>query len=264
MQLIADNLRITKPSIQKALKDKDPSAIMALAEKCARKGAWAIDVNTGPLGRAPEDGMYFFIDAVQQVTHLPLLIDTSNPCAMQAGLEAAKNRVVINGYSLEPKKIEQILPLAKKYDADIVGFLLYPDSSVPKDANERFEIALALFEAAQAAGVPNERLIIDPVVPPLSWEDGIVQAREVLTVIQTLPDLLGFPVRTIAGISNLATRANDKIKKKRITQSYLSMLAAAGLSYALIDILDEELVKTAKTADILASQHLFSWGMVPD
>ncbi len=264
MKLVADNLRITKPAIQKALKDKDPSNIMALAKVCTQKGAWAIDVNTGPLGRDPEEGMLFFMDAVQQVSHLPLAIDTTNPKAMETGLAAAKGRAIINGFALETKKIEKILPLAKAYDADIVGFLLYPNSRVPKDANERFEIALALIEAAEAAGVAKERVIIDPVVPPLAWENGIVQAREVLTVIQTLPDLLGFPVRTIAGISNLATRVGEKEKKRQITQSYLSMLAAAGLSYALMDILDDELVKVAKTANILASEDLFSWGMVPE
>ncbi|MCF6247656.1 MAG: dihydropteroate synthase [Desulfobacula sp.] len=264
MKLIADNLRVTIPVIQKALKDKNPSSVISLVKECTQKGAWAIDVNTGPLGRMPEKGMQFFMDAVQSATHLPLVIDTSNPTAMEAGLGLSKGRAIINGFSLEPKKIEKILPLAKTYDADIVGFLLYPDSSVPKDANDRFEIALDLFEAAEAAGVAKERIIIDPVVPPLAWENGIVQAREVLTVIQTLQDLSGFPVRTIAGISNLATRARDKDKKRRITQSYLSMLAAAGLSYALIDILDDELVKMAKTADILVSEDLFSWGMLPE
>lgn len=43
-------------------------------------------------------------------------------------------------------------------------------------------------------------MIIDPVVAPLVWQDGNLQNMEVLEVIRTLPDLLGFPVRTIAGM----------------------------------------------------------------
>lgn len=264
MKLIADNLRITKPAIQKALREKNPETINAMAELCENAGAWGIDVNTGPLGRDPEKGMHFFIRAVQEVTNLPLFIDTSNPKAMKAGLETIKNRPVLNGFSLEPKKVAQILPLARDYDADIVGFLLYPDSSVPRNAQQRFEVTLELFEKAEKAGVSKERIIIDPVVPPLAWEDGIVQARHVLDVIRTLPELLGFPVRTIAGISNLATRAENKNKKMRVTKAYLAMLAEAGLTYALIDILDEELVKTARTASVLSNDTLFSWGLVPD
>lgn len=109
----------------------------------------------------------------------------------------------------------------------------------------------------------GKNIIIDPVIPPLAWEEGIIQARQVIKTIAVLPDLLGFAVRTIGGISNLATGAPDPKKKRRITKAYLSMLAAAGLSYALIDILDDELTKTAKTAAVLAKENLFAWEMVP-
>ncbi len=263
MKLIADNLRITKTDIQDALKAFDPKPIQELVKHCVEKGVFAIDVNTGPLGKSPEEGMAFFIEAVQSVTDLPLLIDTSNPVAMKAGLEAANNKTIINGFSLEPRKLEKILPLAEEYDADIVGFLLYPDSRVPKNEDERFEIALELFEQADAAGVSKDRIIIDPVVPPLAWEDGIVQARMVLNVIRILPDLLGFPVKTIAGLSNLTTGAGDKKKKRLVEQSYIAMLAAAGLDYALLDILNRGTVAAAGAAGILAKEELFSWGMVP-
>jgi len=263
MKLIADNLRITKTDIQNALKARDPKPLQDLVKLCLAKGAWAIDVNTGPLGKLPEEGMTFFIKAVESVTDLPLLIDTSNPAAMKAGLAAANNRVIINGFSLEPGKIEKILPLAKEYDADIVGFLLYPDSRVPADEAGRFEIAMELLEKAAAAGVAKERIIIDPVVPPLAWADGIVQARAVLNVIHTLPELLGFDVRTIAGVSNLTTGAVDRVKKNLMEQTYVTMLAAAGLDFALLDIFNEHTVAAARAAGILSTETLFSWGMVP-
>jgi len=263
MKLIADNLRITKLDIQNAFKEQDPKPVQDLVKRCVAKGTWAIDVNTGPLGKLPEEGMAFFIRAVESVTDLPLLIDTSNPVAMRAGLEAANNRAIINGFSLEPRKLKEILPLAREFDVDIVGFLLYPDSRVPRDAAQRFEITLSLFEKAAAAGVAKERIIIDPVVPPLAWEDGIVQARAVLHVIHTLPDLMGFDVQTIAGVSNLTTGAGDIVKKALVEQNYVAMLASAGLSYALLDILNEQVVAAARTADILSRESLFSWGMVP-
>ncbi len=263
MKLIADNLRVTKNDIQDALRMFDPEPVRAMAAQCAALGAFAIDVNTGPLGKLPEKSMGFFIEAVASVTDLPVLIDTANPVAMRAGLESARNPVIINGFSLEPAKLEQILPLAKEYDTDIVGFLLYPDSRVPVDAAGRYEIALALIEQAEAAGVAKERIIIDPVVPPLAWENGIVQARAVIEVIQTLSDLLGFRVRTIGGISNLTTGAGDQKKKSLMEQSYVAMLAAAGLDYALIDILDAQTVAAARAASILSNEPLFSWGMVP-
>lgn len=264
MKLIADNLRITKQDIHKAFLNRDPGPIQDLVRQCVKKGAFAIDVNTGPLGRSPEAGMAFFIEAVESVTDRPLLIDTSNPAAMRAGLKMARNRVIINGFSLEPLKLETILPLAKAYDADIVGFLLYSDSRVPKDETQRYEIALELFDRAEKAGVSKERMIIDPVVPPLVWEDGIVQARAVLNVIRMLPDLLGFKVQTIAGVSNLTSGAADRGNKNLVEQSYVAMLAGAGLDYALMDILNSKTVDVARTSAILAKETLFSWGMVPE
>jgi 5-methyltetrahydrofolate corrinoid/iron sulfur protein methyltransferase len=262
MKLIADNLRITKADIRDALKNKDSMPIQQLVKQCVSKGPYAIDVNTGPLGKNSKEDMEFFIRAVESVTTLPLLIDTSNPAAMKAGLEIAANRVIINGFSLEPDKIENILPLAREYDMDIVGFLLYPDSRVPMNKTERFEITLELFKKAEDAGVSEERIIIDPIVPPLVWEDGIVQARAVLDVIQELPDLLGFEVRTIAGVSNLTTGAEDKTKKNLMEQGYVAMLSAAGLSYALLDILNGETIAAARAAHILSKEDIFSWGMV--
>ncbi len=262
MKLIADNLRITKLSIQNALAACDPKPVQQLMFQCEKKGIFAIDVNTGPLTRFPEKDMTFFIKAVESVTKLPLLIDTSNCVAMEAGLKAADNKVIINGFSLEPDKLETILPLAKKYDADIIGFLLYPNSMVPKDVSSRCEVALELFEQVEAAGITKEKLIIDPVVPPLAWEDGIFQAKAVLEVIRTLPELLGFKVKTIAGLSNLTTGAKNREKKNLVEQSYLAMLAAAGLDYIMMDVLNHKTLKAAKTADMLVKGSIFSWGMV--
>jgi 5-methyltetrahydrofolate corrinoid/iron sulfur protein methyltransferase len=264
MKIIADNLRITKTDIQTALKTQDSRSIQKLVIQCEQKGVFAIDVNTGPLTREPEHKMTFFIEAVQSVTSLPIVIDTSNPAAMEAGLKAANNKAVINGFSLEPRKLEKILPLAKEYDTDIVGFLLYSDSMVPKDVSSRCEVALELFEHVEAAGIAKEKLIIDPVVPPLAWEDGIIQARAVLEIIRTLPDLLGFPVKTIAGLSNLTTGSKNSKKKNLVKQSYLAMLASAGLNYVLMDVLNNDTFNTAIVSDLFTKEDIFSWEMVPE
>ncbi len=263
MKLIADNIRITKLSIQEALINRDPLPIQTLAVLCAKMGAHGIDINTGPLGKDPEAAMVFFVEAVEQVTSLPLFMDTTNPAAMAAGLATSRNKTIINGISLEPAKLEKILPLAKKYETDVIGFLLYPDSRVPKDSSERFEIALELLSRIEGAGVAKERLIIDPVVPPLSWDDGLFRARELLKTIPMLPELLGFPVRTIAGLSNLTTGAGDKYRKSLVETTFLSMLAAAGLDYLMLDILNPHIVAAADASTLLTRGDIFSWESLP-
>lgn len=262
MKIISDNLRITLPSISQAVKEKNPDPIEKLVKKCADLHPWAIDVNTGPLGRHFEADMVFIMDAVQNVTDLPLLIDTTNAEAMRVAVDHSKNPLILNGVSLEKQKLEQILPLAKEADVDIVGFLLYPDSRVPQDEAGRFQIAVELCEMVRAAGISQDRLIIDPVVPPLVWNNGIEQARAVLDVIRMLPELLGFDVRTIAGLSNLATGAAKQAGKGRVEQSYATLLAGAGLTYLLMDVLNDSIRNAAVTADLLLEQEIFSWAML--
>ncbi len=264
MKLVADNIRITKPCIAKALDERNPHPIEELARACADAGAWAIDINTGPLKKSPGAAMTFFVEAVQNVTDLPLILDTTNPEAMAAGLEASTNPVILNGISLEPGKLAHILPLAAQYDVDLVGFLLTADSRVPRENEERLAIAMELLAEVDAAGVERERLILDPVVPPLSWDDGPDRARGILDTLRMLPDVLGFKVKTMAGLSNLTTGARERQKKQLLESVYLSMLACAGLDYLLMDILNPAVVSAAVAAELLASKQIFSWAEVPD
>lgn len=258
MIFVADNLQITDPVIDQSVKQEDPAPIQALVRRCEAAGAEAIDINSGPMTKTPEK-MGFMVAAVQAVTDLPVLIDTANPLAMTEGLRASRKTSIINGFSLEPVKLAEILPLAGEFDVEIIGYLLDSHSHVPPDAAGRLEVAMAVFEAAGSAGVPPSRLIIDPVVAPAAWTDGVVQNREILSVIRQLPDLIGEPVRTIGGLSNLTTGGAPLSKRRLLERSYLPMLAAAGLSFALMNVLHEETMAVARACRALTSGGIFAW-----
>jgi 5-methyltetrahydrofolate corrinoid/iron sulfur protein methyltransferase len=260
--IVADNLRITNRFIQAALDRMDPEPICEMATRCAAAGAQAIDINSGPLSRHPKEKMTFLVETVQAATTLPLLLDTSNPEALEAGLIACKKTPIINGFSLEPRKISAILPLAKKYHSDIIGYLLYPNSQVPVGEEDCIQVALDLFDAFKKAGLDNEQLIIDPVIAPVIWENGISHNLGILSVIRLLPELLGFPVRTIAGISNLATGSLPLKTKQKLECAYLPMMAAAGLSMALVDMFHRETIQTAGICHSFLNPGVFSWAEI--
>jgi 5-methyltetrahydrofolate corrinoid/iron sulfur protein methyltransferase len=262
MKIIADNLRITRKSIETAVAADDPALIQALVKQCESAGADGIDINSGPLYRDPEAKMAFLVEAVQTVTDLPLVLDTSNAKALKAGLKAAAKPVTLNGLSLEPSRLKQILPLAIEYQADLVCYLLYPNGHVPPDSAERLEMAVLLYQQCLEAGMDPQRMIIDPIVPPLTWQDGLFQSKEILTVIRTLPDLLGFPIRTIAGLSNLTAGAQNISKKHLVEQTYLPMLAASGLSMILMNALHPETLQVARTCRLLTEPSIFTWEMI--
>jgi len=259
MLLIADNLTVTNKAVQRAVVEKNPEPIRELVKNCVAAGAQAIDINPGPLGRNPESTMTFLVDVLQGVTNLPVLIDTPNPVVIEAALRCCKGKVIINGFSLEPAKLEAVLPLAKEYNTDIIGYLLRPDGHVPADAEERLQIAFSVYEAICTAGLDRERLIIDPVVVPVTWQNGNVHNRAVLSVIRQLPDILAFPVRTIVGLSNLTAAEAPREKKLLIESAYVCMLAEAGLSMVLMNVLHKESVQAAKACRSFLNSRIFVW-----
>ncbi|MFH2047382.1 MAG: dihydropteroate synthase [Pseudomonadota bacterium] len=259
MIIVADNIRITDQIIADAISQMNPVPIQKIVMECEKAGAQVIDVNSGPLSRTPEKQMVFLIDAIQEVSKLPLIVDTANPKAMEAGIRACKNKAIVNGFSLEPAKLDKILPLAKKYQTDIIGYLLYPNGHVPPDGDKRLEIAIELFEQFKKHGIDENRLIIDPIIAPLSWQSGKFQAKEILYVIKHLPEIFGFPVRTIAGLSNLTTGRGHKAQKLIMERTYLSMLASAGLSMIMMNVLHNDSIKTVRACNLLIDEKIFAW-----
>jgi len=260
--IVADNIRITKRAVEKAIDEFDPQPIQEMVKRCVSAGAEAIDINSGPLNRDPEKRMEFLVETIQDVTDLPLVIDTTNPKALEAGLRAGKNKTIINGFSLEPVKLNAVLPLADKFDADIIGYLLYPNSHVPPDGPQRLNVAVELFSEYKKAGLKNDHLIIDPIIAPLIWQDGNYQDMEVLSVIRTLPELLGFDVRTIGGLSNLTAGKGDRGKKLLMEETYLPMLFEAGISMVLMDVFHEKTMQIARACRALMRPKVFSWAEV--
>ncbi len=259
MFLAADNLQITDPKVARAVELMDPGPIRDLVKRCVKSGADAVDINPGPLKKDPGQKMKFLVETVQSVTDLPLLLDTTNPDALAAGLAASSNPVIINGFSLEPARIERILPLAVEFDADIIGYLLSPDSRVPVDEAGCFEIASELLVCAEKSGLNPERLIIDPVVAPLVWENGARHNRDILSVIRNLGELYGFPVRTIAGLSNLTSGPAPYAARLTMETAFLAMMADAGLSIALLNIFHTQTVACARACNILLTSDIFAW-----
>ena len=232
---------------------------MDLVRRCEAAGAGMIDINSGPLTRAPAETMAFLVESVQKATRLPLLLDTSNPVAMEAGLMACRSKAIINGFSLEPDKLTNILPLARRFNTRIIGYLLYPDSNVPTSGTERLTVALELYARFVEAELAPEQLIIDPVVPPLIWPNGHSQAMEVVQVIRTLPDLLDFRVASIAGISNLTSGPGDATRKPVFEQCYVAMLAEAGLDMALMNVTHAGTMTAVQACNTLTGTTIFSW-----
>jgi len=241
MFLIGENANVISKTIGSALKERNPKPIQELAKAEAEAGMDYLDLNIGPARKAGDELMTWVVNTVQEVTDLPLSLDTTNPAAMEAGLKAHKGRALINSISLQPERLEPELPLVKKYNADMIG-LLWGTEGMPRDAAERCVLAVDLIYKANQLGIPNQDIWIDPILTPVSVEINQVQACfEFMGMLSDIaPDC-----KSVVGLSNISNGTPPHLRPY-LNRTCMIMLMKHGLHSAIVDAFDSELVKIAR------------------
>ncbi len=247
MIIAADNLNVLSPVVAAALQNLQAAPLQELARRCEQAGAKILDINPGFLSARREDRMVFMVEAVQRVSRLRLMLDSPNPRVLAKGLAACEQTPVLNALTLEAEKLREILPLAAAHDTDLVLLLIDERSFPPPSLEGKVTVAMQLRDAALSAGVKEERLIFDPVLPNLSWPDAWAQVGEIVKLVRLLADgaLFQTSARTLAGLSNLRSGLR-RTCPAQIDEACLYLLSGAGLSYVLADVLQPGLRETVR------------------
>jgi 5-methyltetrahydrofolate corrinoid/iron sulfur protein methyltransferase len=243
----ADNLHVLNPLVAKALQSLDSYPLQELARRVEQAGAQFIDINPGYLAPRHLDRMAFMVEAVQEVTGLRLILDSPNARALARGLEVCQKPPILNACTLEDEKLREILPLAATHQTDLVLLLLDARSFPAVSLEGKVTLAVELREQALAAGLKEEQLIFDPVLPNLSWPDAWEQTRAVVKTVRLLAggEILQTPARTMVGLSNLRSGLRHTYPV-RVEEAALGVLAGAGLQIALVDVLQPGLLETVR------------------
>ena len=244
MIIIGEKIHIIAKAVSTAIRERDTKVIQDLAIAQTKAGADYIDLNVGPMKKDTEETMRWLVDAVQEVSDLPLSIDTMNPVAMEAGLKACKKRPLLNSASGKIESKEHMLPLAKKYNCDVVISVM-TDKGMPPDVDSKIESIMDTVAYANELGIPNEDIWVDPIVLPVSTAgEGQRLAVANLEFIKILGDVLP-GVKSTVGLSNASNGVPEQLRPL-INRTYLVMLQRNGLYSAIADPLDEELMKLAR------------------
>lgn len=239
MILIGEHINIMSQTIGPALKERNPKPIQELAQQEVEAGMDYLDLNIGPARKSGDELMAWVVNTVQEVTSKPLSLDTTNPVAMEAGLKVHKGKALINSISLA--RMEEELPLVKKYNADMIG-LLWGMEGMPRDANERCVVAVDLIYQANQMGIPNEDIWIDPIATPVSVEINQVKAcLEFMSMLQEIAP----GCKSTVGLSNISNGTPAHLRP-HLNRTYLIMLMRYGLYSAIVDAFDSELIKIAR------------------
>ncbi len=244
MIIIGENIHVIAQAVSTAVSERDARVVQDLARTQTEAGADYIDLNVGPMKKDTEETMEWLVNAVQDATDLPLSIDTLNPVAMEAGLKACRNRPLLNSASGRTNSKEQMLPLARKHNCDVVISVM-TDKGMPPDVESKIESIMDTVAHANDLGIATEDVWVDPILLPISTA-GEGQRFTVVNLefIKILEDVLP-GIKSTVGLSNTSNGVPEDLRP-HLNRTYLVMLARNGLYSAIADPLDKELMSLIK------------------
>ncbi len=241
MILIGENLNVMSKTLGPAMKNRDTAAIQKMAVAETETGVDYLDVNIGPARKAGPEIMEWLVTTIQEVTDLPLFLDTTNVEAIEAGLKVHKGKAVINSIMARPERMDALFPIAAKYGAGAVALLWGPEG-MPRDAAERGALAAELMYHASEHGVAQEDLWIDPIVTPVNTQQD--QVKSSIEFMMMYPELAP-ECKSTCGLSNVSNGAPDHLRAL-INQTYLVILMKYGMKSAIVDAFDDDLKDIAR------------------
>ena len=219
-----------KPKLRAALQEGNLEYLCGEATSQEAAGADILDVN---VGISQIDEVKVLADAVkcvQQVTTLPLQIDTSDVHALENALRVYVGKPLINSVNGSEESMSTVLPLAAKYGAMVVGLTL-DDKGIPETAEGRIEIAKRIIDRAAQYGIDKSDIIIDPLTMTISTADN--GALPTLQALDVLKNEIG--VHTVLGVSNISFGLPNR---EKINSTFFSLAMQNGLSAGIVNPLN--------------------------
>ena len=217
----------------------------ALAQLAAR--ATMHDINAGLTAVNPNETEHPLLvktlEIVQELTDIPLSIDSSVTEAIKAGLEVTKGRPLVNSVTGEEEKLEAILPLIKKYDVPVVA-ISNDETGISEDPDVRFEVARKIVERAADFGIPSHDIVVDPLVMPIGAMG--TAGLQVFTLVRRLRDEL--KVNTTCGLSNVSFGLPHR---HGINAGFIPMVIGAGMTSAIMNPCRPQEMEAVRAANVL-------------
>jgi 5-methyltetrahydrofolate--homocysteine methyltransferase len=251
MLIIGERINSTRKTIASAIKERDTAFIQAEARKQAEAGAAYLDCNAATVGREEEpEALCWLVRTVQEAVALPISLDSPNPDALAAALAATKGTAIINSITGEREKWERVLPLVRDYQTRVIA-LCMDDDGMPRSDADRVRVGTRLIEQLRTAGVPEEDILLDPLLVPISVDSA--NGKGALRAIAELRRLFpGIPISV--GLSNVSYGLPERRWPNR---AMLVLAMGAGLDAVICDPTDAELMALLLAAEALLGRDEF-------
>ncbi|MDY6906875.1 MAG: dihydropteroate synthase [Chloroflexota bacterium] len=243
MLVIGESIQILAKRVREAIDERDKGFIQDVATRQVERGANILELNIGPRKKDGPEVMEWLVGAVQEVTDVPLSLDTTNAEAIKAGLKVCKHKPLINSTNADPERMAVLFPLAVEHNANIIALTLRA-TGLPATSDARVEIVSEdLMPAVDQYGVPLENVYLDPLV--LTVNGCQEHAPEIVKATRIFKQISDPPFHTTCGLSNVSNGAPNEIRPL-INRVFLIMLMGAGMDSAILDPLDDEMMETIR------------------
>jgi 5-methyltetrahydrofolate--homocysteine methyltransferase len=250
MLIIAERINASRKQIAQAISSGDRAFIQGEAKAQTQAGADYIDVNAGTFVGEEADKLKWIVEAVQEVTDLPLSIDSPDPEVITAVMPLLKKTPLINSITLEPSRIEGVLPLIVAHKTKVIA-LCQSEQGSAETAELKVALAGQLVEKLTKADVPLNDIYIDPLVFPLSTNPQSANATldAIGEIMKTFPG-----AHTICGLTNVSYGLPAR---KLVNRAFLAAAITKGLDSAIIDPTDRLLYAMMKAVTLVVGKDNF-------
>ena len=224
--------------VKRLLLADDYEGILEVAREQQDSGAHILDVCVALTERGDEaEQMSKVVKLLSMSVETPLMIDSTERPVIEAALEHVPGRAIINSINMENgrKRIDDIVPLAKKHGAALVALTIDP-VGMAKTRERKLEVAKAIYEIVVGEyGLKAEDLIYDALTFTLAtgdveWIDSAHETIEGIRLIKR--ELPG--VFTILGVSNVSFGL-DPVARYVLNSVFLHHCVEAGLDAAIVN-----------------------------
>jgi 5-methyltetrahydrofolate--homocysteine methyltransferase len=224
--------------VKRLLLADDYDGILDVAREQAESGAHVLDVCVALTERGDEaDQMAKVVKLLSMSIETPLMIDSTEAGVIEAALEHAPGRAIINSINMENgrKRIDAVVPLAKKHGAALVA-LTIDEVGMAKTRDRKLEIAKKIHEiVVDEYGLASGDLVFDALTFTLATGDAewIDSAKETIEGIRLIKrELPG--VFTILGVSNVSFGLDPEARAV-LNSVFLHHCVQAGLDAAIVN-----------------------------
>jgi 5-methyltetrahydrofolate--homocysteine methyltransferase len=198
----------------------------ALAQVAA--GADVVNVNGGAMGPDQAEFLPRAVERIQESVEVPISVETANPEALVAALQACRGKPLINAVDGGAQSLSQILPLAARYGAAVIG-RCRDEEGVPDDPYGRLEIARKITERAEALGIPREDVLIDCLTQAVETnpEAALITLETVRLVRAELEANMTLDINAVS---------NELPNSGSLHQALLTAAIAEGVNVPIIDV----------------------------